>query len=170
MSLPLIPFPSHPPCAPARRPCVVVWDQPLYKRTKNATTALDVTQKWVWFSPVRGYGSADSYGRYVHEWVPNTKLHLLDVSSEDRTWIARELGLTADRVNCDEQYSGGLPNIQFHDAIDPILVSMGLDGTFALEQDPSVAEDGTCGVSEIVLGLSSIRNSLRYTGNITIVK
>jgi hypothetical protein len=56
-------------------------------------------------------------------------------------------------VSCDEQYSGNLPNRDFHDLLFPFLSDIDLDGTFAIDEP----EEETCGVSEIVIADESFK-------------
>ncbi len=148
---------------------VKIWSQPLFKRTKSESEPLAPKARWVWFSQVRGYGSAESYGPFVHKWTPVSQLRLLDISNEDRSDIARLCAVPEQDLSCDEQYGGGSLNVDFHDTILNALLALQLDGTFASEESSEESSDDVCGVSEIVLIRQSVETKLRHLGVVEVM-
>ena len=136
----------------------------LYRRSFSNSSEVDKDSTWVWFSQVRGYGSAESYGPFLHEWkvkdATSGGLRLLDVSSEDRSNLALVHDMKPWELGCDEQYSGGNCNKRFHNTIMETLLLNKLDGTFAQEYDED--EEETCGVSEVVLFTRSVLSKMQH--------
>lgn len=170
MDLPFLALPLHersePKCTSLHGLHVVLFQQPLYNRTLDRDTMNGGKRDFAWFSQIKGYGSADSYGRFIHEWLPNRELRLLDVSNEDRADLARVLGVPFSEITCDEQYDSE-GNLKFHKRLEPLLHKLDLDGTYAREEPTCTANAETCGPSEVVL-LKSKMEKLEYCGLVQI--
>lgn len=122
-----------------------------------------------WFRPP-GYQFSCSdrccYGRYLGEYVLNSRLNLLNLgSSDDRKLVLDNTSLTGVDINPDNQYCGHDGNLKVHKAI---LGSVGLrryDGTIITKEfiEEKLLDDLE-GADEVVLFTSRVRNRISYTG------
>lgn len=109
-----------------------------------------------WFAMTPGYGSDDTYGPIVTTWKLTRPLQLLNISTmRYRERLIKQYNIPDSILDPDEQYSGGKGNIVAHRALEPILNSNGLDGTYISESE---ADEDCQGASEIVL----TRKALKY--------
>lgn len=115
---------------------------------------------WQWFALTIGYGSDDTYGPIITTWRLQRRVRLMNISTMNmRKQIvkyARSIGmqLTIADMNCDDQYSGGSGNSDFHDKMKPLIDHLGYQGTY-INADES---DEDCeGATEIVLNASGVR-------------
>ena len=124
----------------------------LYRRSRSRSPS--VGGPLVWFALWPGYGSAESYGAFVHTYRLLRSVRLLDLSPSRKTTLA-DLGV----VSLDEQYSGAAPNARFHRDLLPALRRNRLDGTIVVDdedaRDHGVAVAGAgrgcAGPTEVVL-------------------
>jgi len=132
----------------------------LYRRTRERETAMR-NNSIAWFSYKRGYGSDESYGAHISKWKPTSRpLRLLDIGSEaTRAELAHILFPEWPRAkcveearsgifSCNEQYSGGAANLEFHRLIKPVIEAKRLDGTVIVDRS---ADEECKGPTEVVL-------------------
>lgn len=131
----------------------------IYNRSLNDYEHADcgshgINISWCWFSTDKGYGSAASYGKYINTWKVKQSLRLLNISDNNR----KKFNSLFKKNSCDDQYSGGEPNIEFHNNLHELLRILGLDGTYANEYPT----ESTCGVSEVVLYNGVVTSKLEH--------
>ena len=102
----------------------------LYRRSRSRSPR--VRGPLVWFALWPGYGSAESYGAFVHTYRLWRSVRLLDLSPSRKTTLA-DLGVGF--VSLDEQYSGAAPNARFHRDLLPALRRNRLDGTIVVDDE-----------------------------------
>jgi hypothetical protein len=122
----------------------------MYRRSTHPETIASLVRRdrFVWLAFEPAYG-VNSYGPRLTTWTVQKPLRLLNIGSMDvRRAISVLYDIPIATLVCDEQYSGGEPNMRFHKTIAPILRSLRVHGTFISDTSSNADCEGP---SEVVL-------------------
>lgn len=134
--------------------------QVVYRRSKSPDSlgAMKKRGRFVWFALTRDYG-VNSYGAILASYTVRKPILLLNIGTvEMRRAISTVYGIPFANLSCNEQYSGGGANAQFHNAIKPVLKSLKVHGTFISDDSSNTNCEGP---TEIVLFANQLHRLVR---------
>jgi hypothetical protein len=112
-----------------------------------------------WFALDTNYGS-DTYGIFYDGYILTKDITLFDLGVKGaRKFLMEKFQNVQDKEDlCDFQYSGGVPNKKFHNAINLFLKEYKFNGTFVTEETDSL----DCGPTEVVLSPNTTLKHEKY--------
>ena len=126
-----------------------LYRQSFRKPTSTSTGSLDDDGLFSFYALQPSYGDDASYGPIHSVWTLQDELKLLNIGTvATRRRLREDFGVSAQALDCDNQYSGGAANRAAHRELLPVLKYYKADGTIIRDAD----SDEDCeGPNEVVV-------------------
>lgn len=126
-----------------------LYRQSFRKPTSTSTGSLDDDGLFSFYALQPSYGDDASYGPIHSVWTLQDELKLLNIGTvATRRRLREDFGVSAQALDCDNQYSGGAANRAAHRELLPVLKYYKADGTIIRDAD---ADEDCEGPNEVVV-------------------